>query len=440
MKRRYTVIGLIALLLVMVLTMAACGDETTDTTTAPSSTETTAAPSTDTTGAGTDTTAAPGTDTTVAAGPATGEPIKIGFLNDVTGPAAAVAAELAKGVALEVEYVNAQGGVNGRPLEVITFDCKSDVPTALAGMKKLVNDDKVSMLIGPFTPQEQEPCAQLADEMKIPLLHAGLVGLDRLTADPQHQWGFGLNTGAITQAKAYEQMIKDNGWKKLIGIADVIGADQDILKYLKENEAASGYNLTIIPDIIQFTTTDFQPFLNKIMDAYNSEKPDAIFVTATSLATPSVYKGLRALGVTVPIVGTPTNDSPQVFALGPEAVEGLMFFDVAGMANVSALPDDFPLKEIEMDLLQRFQAKYDAPPTFFAAQGADFIKVVAAVMTTAGGDDKTKVQQAMLTLKDLPGYIGFIGFSPELTSEGVQRPITQWVIKDGKYEFVKVLQ
>jgi hypothetical protein len=86
MKRRYTVIGLIALLLVMVLTMAACGDETTDTTTAPSSTETTAAPSTDTTGAGTDTTAAPGTDTTVAAGPATGEPIKIGFLNDVTGP------------------------------------------------------------------------------------------------------------------------------------------------------------------------------------------------------------------------------------------------------------------------------------------------------------------------------------------------------------------
>jgi ABC-type branched-subunit amino acid transport system substrate-binding protein len=234
-------------------------------------------------------------------------------------------------------------------------------------------------------------------------------------------------------------MIKDNGWKKLIGIADVIGADQDILKYLKENEAASGYNLTIIPDIIQFTTTDFQPFLNKIMDAYNSEKPDAIFVTATSLATPSVYKGLRALGVTVPIVGTPTNDSPQVFALGPEAVEGLMFFDVAGMANVSALPDDFPLKEIEMDLLQRFQAKYDAPPTFFAAQGADFIKVVAAVMTTAGGDDKTKVQQAMLTLKDLPGYIGFIGFSPELTSEGVQRPITQWVIKDGKYEFVKVL-
>ncbi len=52
-----------------------------------------------------------------------------------------------------------------------------------------MNDDKVSMLIGPFTPQEQEPCAQLADEMKIPLLHAGLVGLDRLTADPQHQWG-----------------------------------------------------------------------------------------------------------------------------------------------------------------------------------------------------------------------------------------------------------
>ena len=105
------------------------GEETT--TTAAPSTDTTAAPSTDTTAApSTDTTAAPSTDTT-AAGPATGEPIKVGFSNSITGFSAAPAESTGKGVDLMVEYVNANGGVNGRPLEVITLDDKSDAPRPL---------------------------------------------------------------------------------------------------------------------------------------------------------------------------------------------------------------------------------------------------------------------------------------------------------------------
>ncbi len=449
MKKGYILVSLIVLLLVLALAMAACGGTTTTTAAGTSSTavstETTAAStdttvaSTDTTAASTDTTAA-STDTTAAAGPATGEPIKIGFLNDITGPAAMVAGFVSNGVAAQVEYVNAHGGINGRPLQVITFDSKSDTTTAVAGVKKLVNDDKVSMIIGPFTPYEQEPCRLLADQLKTPLLDFGPSTLDQITAKTQHQWGFGLTTGPISQGKTLLQVIKDNGWKKLIGIQDVLGIDQDALKYLKQNEAANGYSLTILPDIIQLTTTDYQPFLNKIMAAYKAEKPDAIVLMITSLGSPPVYKGMRALGVTVPVLTSPSADSPQVFALGPEAVEGLMLIDNAGIADPSALPDSWPLKAGQLEFAQRYQAKFNKPADFFASEGADAITAVAAAMKQAGGDDKAKVQQAMLNLKGVVGYTGIIGFSPSLTAEGIQGPFTEWQIKGGKYVLLKTFE
>ena len=187
--------GLLVLLLVVALATVACGGTEETTTTAAPSTETTAAPSTDTTAAPTETTAAPSTDTTAAAGPATGEPIKIGLSNSLTGSGAAPGASFGNGVKLQIEYVNQNGGINGRPLQLIEYDDKSDVPTLIANLNKLIQQDKVFATIGPFVQYGQEPARQLAEQSKVPMVGDGPATMDQLNGT-QYKWSVMTRRGS----------------------------------------------------------------------------------------------------------------------------------------------------------------------------------------------------------------------------------------------------
>jgi branched-chain amino acid transport system substrate-binding protein len=432
-------VGLLALMLVIAMLAVACGGDEETTTTAAPSTETTAAPSTETTAAPTETTAAPSTDTT-AAGPATGEPIKVGFSNSITGFSAAPADSTGKGVDLMVEYVNANGGVNGRPLEVITLDDKSDVPPAIANLNKLIQEDKVAATIGPFAQFSQEAARGIAEQTGTPMVGMGPATLEQLAATPQLQMSVMLSAAPDTQADAATKVIKANGWKNIIGIADVLSIHQETLDLLVKNGPAEGFTFTKLPDTFGFDQTDFQPILNKIMEAYSAQKPDAVFLFVNPIAAPPLYKGLRSLGVTVPMQGSPAAAHPAIFAMGPEAMEGFLVLDSGGLVNPPALPDDWPLKENQLVFFDAYQAKYNQPPDFFAAAGADLVAVLAEAMKQAGDpEDKAKVAQALVNLKDYVALQGIINFTPEATSEGVHGQMVEWEVKGGQFVLVSTV-
>ena len=94
------------------------------------------------------------------------------------------------------------------------------------------------------------------------------------------------------------------------------------------------------------------------------------------LAFPSMYKGLRGLNVTVPIVAGTASAHPAIFAQGPAAVEGAYVPDNGGNANPQALPDNWPIKPLQLAFAKIYQAKYNAPPDFFAADGSDLVTVL----------------------------------------------------------------
>jgi len=153
MKKRLVLGGLLVLLLVVALTTIGCGEAT--------ETTTTVAPTTTSAAGGAVTTAS--TATTAATGPATGEPIKVGYPCSLTGSGAAPADSEMKGVQLQVDWVNANGGINGRPIELIVGDDQSDLSTMVAVMNKMIQQDKVFAVIGPFEQSSQrrrEPSAR----------------------------------------------------------------------------------------------------------------------------------------------------------------------------------------------------------------------------------------------------------------------------------------
>lgn len=436
MRRSYILAGLLVVLLVVALAAAACGGTTTTTTTAAPTTTT--APSTETTTASsTETTAAPSTETT-AAGPATGEPIKIGLSNSLTGSGAAPGASFGNGIKVQIEYVNQNGGINGRPLQLVEYDDKSDVPTLIANLNKLIQQDKVFATIGPFVQYGQEPARQVAEQNKVPMVGDGPATLDQLKGT-QYQWSVMTAAGPPPQADAVDKVIKASGWKNIVGLADVLTIDQETLDLVGQAAAAGGYKFTKMKDTFGFDQQDFQPILNKILEQVNTLKADAIILYVNPIAFPVIYKGLRGLNVTLPILAGTACAHPAIFAQGPQAVEGTYVMDSGGNVNPAALPDSWPSKAVQVDFAQRYQAKFNAAPDFFAGVGADQVTVLVAAMKQAGEVDQAKVAQALINLKDLPTLEGVMTFAPDATSMGIHGNMVEWQVKNGQFVLVNTI-
>lgn len=440
MSKRYMVACLLVLLLLVAVVAAACGDATTTTTAAaPNSTGSTAAPATDTTApAGTETTAAVSTDTTAAVGPATGEPIKIGLSISETGVGAAPCKTFTQGVAVRVEYVNANGGVNGRPLQIIEYDDKTDVAQAVANLNKLIQQDKVFATIGPWAQQMQAAARQIAEQYKVPAVLNGPATIDQMNG-PKYEWSVMTTAGGPVQADALVKMIAHFGWKNILALGDTLSIDQETLKLTGDAAAANGFKFTLMPDTVELTQSDFQPILNKMMQQIESLKPDAIIAFLNPLGFPAVSKGLKGLGVTLPIVAGSSCAHPAVFSMGPEAVDGVYVPDPGGNANPQGLPDDFPTKPLLLDFAKIYQDKYNAPPDFFAADGSDLVTVLVAAMNQAGELDQAKVAEALNNLKNIPTLEGPMNFSPDDNSMGARGSMVLWQIKNGQFEFVTPL-
>jgi branched-chain amino acid transport system substrate-binding protein len=439
MKTRYLTAGLLVVLIAVVALAAACGgsDETTTTAggvaTTAQTTATTAA--TTETSAPTETTA-----TTAAGGPATGEPIKVGFPAGLTGSSAAPADSEIKGAQLQVDWINANGGINGRPIELIIGDDQSDVSTMAAVMTKMIEQDKVFALIGPFEQAGQEAARAISEKAQIPLVACGPATLEQIAdGATKYTWSVMVSASSRYQAEGVVNLIKANGYKNVLAIADVLPINQEQAGIIAEGAAAEGFAFTKMPDTFGFDQTDFQPLLNKMMEQYKALNPDAVFLFVNPIAAPTVYKGLRDLGVTVPIVGSSSTGHPAIFAQGPQAVDGMAVVDLTGVLNPAALPDDAPNKAMLLDFAKRYQEKYDAAPDMFSTVGADYVTVLAEALK-AGGDDKEKVRQALVNLSGVMTLEGPMTFTPDNTNEGDRTCTYEFQVKNAVFEFVRALQ
>ena len=214
----------------------------------------------------------------------------------------------------------------------------------------------------------------------------------------------------------------------------------------EELSATEGFEITVLPDTFGLVLADPQSILNKIMEGYNSTKPDAIFTLSNPVAQPGLYQGLRNLGVTVPIHGSPAAAHPSIMAKGAEAVEGLYVMDSGGLVNPQVLPDDWATKAFQVDFYDRYKAHYGFAPDFFAAVGADYLIVLQAAMEEAGGaDDPEAVRAALQSLTDVVTLEGLQTFTPDRTYEGVTGFLVEYqIVVDpdtgkGVFELVRTL-
>ncbi len=231
--------------------------------------------------------------------------IRIGQTTGLTGPVAASVAEINVGAKLYLDHVNAEGGVAGQPVELVSLDDKNQPPLTVENAKKLIADPKVlALFLNRGTPHTQAIMPLLA-EARIVLL-APSTGATVLHT-PVNPWIF--NVRATYQAET-ERLTRHLGMAGLDKVAlcyvdDSFGADavQGALKVFKEAGAAPA-----VSEAIDKAKPDYSTCVRKVLAA----KQLGVVMVGTPVSVAIGVKALRAAGSSA-TVATLSNNAAAGF-------------------------------------------------------------------------------------------------------------------------------
>lgn len=376
-----------------------------------------------------------GSETTA---PASTEPIKWGEANSITGVSAAPAKTLQQGYDEEIAYINSEGGINGREIDSINLDDKSDMSASVAAVTRFINQDKVAAIIGPFPQMVATASRSISEKAGTPHMLYAPPTLADLTGT-NYKWSFLCSAGPDAAADALLKAAELEGYKNIVAIGDVIPIHQETLVLLKKYAADAGIEkLTVLPDKWGLDATDVSPIVAKIAAAAKANDPDALYILSNPIHVPAIQKGLKAVNVTVPVVGSAAGTSPAIFLQGPAAVEGFMALGV-GITNPAELPDDYPGKEDMLAFAKRYQAKYKQPPDFYAGFAYDAVHLMANAQAAVDDpNDKEAVRKALEGTKDWAGAQGVFTYGPD-DHVGIHGGFCLWKVESGQFKLVEPL-
>ena len=335
----------------------------------------------------------------VAAGHASAnEPIKIGSVLSVTGPAAFLGDPELKTLQMYVEDINKKGGVLGRPLQLVHYDDGSDANKANGFAKRLIDDDKVDVLIGGTTTGSTMSMVPLVERAGLPFISlAGAVPI----IEPVKKWVFKTpHTDRMAAEKIFEDM-KKRGLSKVALLSETSGFGQS---GKKETEAVAGkYGVTLVAsETYGPKDTDMSPQLTKIK---NTPGVQALFIFGLGQGPAIATKNYKQLGLTLPLYHAHGVASEEFIKLAGPAAEGVRL-PATALLVIDKLDAKDPQKPVVTDYARAFQARWKTDVSSFGGYAYDGLMLTVDAIKRAGSADKAKVRDALEATK---GYVGASG-------------------------------
>jgi len=317
------------------------------------------------------------------------EPIYIGVSGPLTGPNARYGEQWIKGFDLALEEINGAGGVHGRPLAYIFEDSQSDPKQSVVVAQKFVADPRIIVELGDFA----SPASMAASPI---YQRGGLVQFGFTNSHPDFTKGGGEYTwsNSVTQAQAAPALAEYT-------VVD-LGLDRLAVFYLNTDWGKSTYDLyarraeelgaTIVAaEAYLPEEKDFRSALTRARDA----NPNGLVLISYQADGALIAQQVKQAGLDVPIVGAGSLQSPDFLKLGGDAVEGVYI-------QGQFLPSD-PRPHVK-SVVDRYVAKYNETPDFFAIHAYDTMKLIAKAIEL-GGPTREGVLKGLYQLKDVPSVI-----------------------------------
>ena len=332
------------------------------------------------------------------------DPIKIGSVLSVTGPAAFLGDPELKTLQLYVDDLNKKGGVLGRPLQLVHYDDGSDANKANGFTKRLTEDDKVDVLVGGTTTGATMSSVPLAEKAGIPFISlAGAV----VIVEPVKKFVFKTpHTDRMAAEKVFEDM-KKRGLTKVALLSETSGFGAS---GKKETEGvAAKYGITLVAnETYGPKDTDMSPQLTKIKTAPGVQ---AVFVFGLGQGPAIVTKNYKQLGITLPLYQSHGVASDEFLKLAGPAAEGVRLPSPAQLIP-EKLPANDPQKPIVTAYDKAYKAAYKTDVSTFGGYAYDGLMLAVDAIKRAGSTDKAKVRDALEATKGFVATSGTFNMSP----------------------------
>ncbi len=319
--------------------------------------------------------------------PVSTEPIKIGFIGPLTGDVANLGQNAKLAVEMAIDEINSKGGINGSPIKVIYEDTKCNPSDGVNAGNKLINIDKVPVIIGGVCSSESLAVAPLAESSKT-ILFPYCASVPAIS--DAGDYIFRDYPSDSFQGKFLAEYMYNNGIRKtatLYCLSDYcIGLRDTFSKRFKELGGS-----IVLEEGFEQTARDLRTQLIKIK---NSE-PDAVYFSSYTEATIPGLKQAKEMGLNVEFFGADAWDDPKIWSEVGEIANSAIFTTVA--PGEKSFKEKFMSKTGKNDM------------TICAPQAYDAVNIIADIMKKVGVDTE-KIKNELYSVKNYKGVSGTIGF------------------------------
>ena len=343
------------------------------------------------------------------------EPVKLGVVFPMTGPAAVYGQNGIKGLKLAQEH---RPTVLGRPVRLMIADNKSDKVEASNAANRVIQKDGVCALIGCLTSSNSLAAAPVAEKAKVPMLSPWATnpmvtqGKDYIFRicfiDPFQ--------GAVAAKFARENL-------KAKTAAIMIDISQDycvgIASFFQRAFTKLGGKVVLKT---QYNTND-QDFSAQL-GAIQAANPDIIYVPGYFTEDALIARQARELGLKQPLLSGDAAQADELIKIGGPAVEGLYFtthFDEQGVTTASG-----------KRFVAAYRKAYKESPDSVSALSYDSYNALLDAMERAKSTEAAKVAAALAQTKDFQGVTGVL----TLKDHNAIKPAVILKVKGGKFAYV----
>jgi branched-chain amino acid transport system substrate-binding protein len=309
------------------------------------------------------------------------EPFKIGAIFSFTGAAAIHSIQVKETLDWMVPQINAKGGILGRKVEVLYEDEKMDPATALRKARKLVEEDKINILLGTMISPSALAISAMLPQWKTVMI-APVNGAAELTGSKYCKYFFRVSYGVPMETRAMALFLKDNPQYKTfygMGIDSVWGRGMaDAFQKGIEKLGRKWVGSVFVP----YNTTEFSSYIAKI----RLDKPDIVFTTIVAGEAVAFNTQSNKFGL--------TKESQFFLAQLPltelEATGDVME-NFIGFSRYAFTIDN----PVNKAFVERFHKDTGKFPDFYHGTTYDSMSLLIKAAAKAGSDDPDAIVKAM---------------------------------------------
>jgi branched-chain amino acid transport system substrate-binding protein len=329
--------------------------------------------------------------------------LKVGLSVSLSGPNSSLGIPYAKGMQAAVAY---KPEINGRKVQLIVLDDGSDPTNAGRNARKLVEEEKVDVLMGSSGVPATIAISQVGRESKTPM-----IGLSPISLPPnESDWTVTVAQPPQLMIDAVVQKMKKDGVKSVgyIGFSDAWGD----LVYNSLNKAAEPAGIKVLTNE-RYARADASVTgqVLKIVAA----NPDAVMTGGSGTPGALPYLALAERGYKGKVYGQHGLINPDFVRVAGKSADNT-FMPTGPVIVAEQLPDDYPTKKIALDFRNVFQKVNNAPSTdAFSAYSFDGYMVFADAAARAKGEPGTpafrqSLRDAIFSTKEVVGAHGVYNF------------------------------